>query len=235
MADVFLSYSRRDQAFVRRLHAALEAAGKDSWVDWEGIPPTAKWMDEVRAAIDQADAFVFVVSPDSAGSPGLPGGGRACPGRWASASCRWSGARPSSHPCPKPSAPTTGCSCARATISRPAWPPCSRHWTPISSGSRHIPAWSPGHVSGRPTARSAATCSEAAIWMPPSGPLPPGERRNPAPTPLQTEYVFASRRAETRGQRTRTAFLSGGLVLALVLAGFALAPAQRGHQPARPG
>lgn len=68
MADVFLSYSRRDQAFVRRLHAALEGAGKDNWVDGEGVPPTARWMEEVRAAIDAADAFVYVVSPDSAGS-----------------------------------------------------------------------------------------------------------------------------------------------------------------------
>jgi len=34
MPDVFISYSRRDQPFVRRL-------------DWEDIPPTAKWWSEI--------------------------------------------------------------------------------------------------------------------------------------------------------------------------------------------
>jgi TIR domain-containing protein len=38
--DVFVSYSRADEAFVRRLDAALRARGKDVWVDWEDIPPT---------------------------------------------------------------------------------------------------------------------------------------------------------------------------------------------------
>ena len=69
MADVFVSYSRRDQEFVRRLHGALVAAGREVWVDWEGIPPSAKWMDEVKAAIDGSGLFLFVVSPDSAASP----------------------------------------------------------------------------------------------------------------------------------------------------------------------
>ena len=46
--------------------------------------------------------------------------------------------------------------------------------------------------------------------------------RDPRPTPLQTSYVLASRASERRGARIRTALLSGGLVVALVLAGFAL-------------
>ena len=35
------------------------------WVDWEDIPPTAEWMREVEVAIEGADTFVFVLSPDS--------------------------------------------------------------------------------------------------------------------------------------------------------------------------
>jgi hypothetical protein len=66
--DLFISYSRRDQDFVRRLYEALAANGRQSWVDWEGIPPTAKWMDEVRSAVERAQAFLFVISPDSAAS-----------------------------------------------------------------------------------------------------------------------------------------------------------------------
>ena len=43
MADVFISYSRRDQAFVRRLHDALVAAGRETWVDWERL--VARFVD----------------------------------------------------------------------------------------------------------------------------------------------------------------------------------------------
>jgi hypothetical protein len=68
VADVFISYSRKDSAFVRRLHEALTAAGRDSWVDWEDIPPTAQWRSEIYAAVEAADAFVFIISPDSLAS-----------------------------------------------------------------------------------------------------------------------------------------------------------------------
>ena len=44
MADLFISYSRKDQPFVRRLSDALVARGRETWVDWEGIAPSAKWM-----------------------------------------------------------------------------------------------------------------------------------------------------------------------------------------------
>jgi WD40 repeat protein len=63
--SAFISYSRKDRAFVVRLHAALTARGKTGWVDWEGIPPSAAWREEIHAAIDAAQAFLFVLSPDS--------------------------------------------------------------------------------------------------------------------------------------------------------------------------
>src|SRR5262249_8434341 len=65
MTSVFISYSRKDQPFVRRLFDALKAAGRDAWVDWEGIPPTATWLSEIYSGIDGADTFVFVLSPAS--------------------------------------------------------------------------------------------------------------------------------------------------------------------------
>ncbi|HEV8690305.1 MAG TPA: toll/interleukin-1 receptor domain-containing protein, partial [Ideonella sp.] len=68
MPAVFVSYAREDQPFVRRLHEALASQGRDAWVDWEGIPPSAEWMAEIRRAIDGADAAVFVLSPDWASS-----------------------------------------------------------------------------------------------------------------------------------------------------------------------
>ena len=68
MADVFISYSRRDSAFVRQVFDALIAAGRDAWIDWEDIPPTADWWAEIRAGIDSADSFLFIISPNSARS-----------------------------------------------------------------------------------------------------------------------------------------------------------------------
>ena len=35
---IFISYSRKDKLFVRKLNNAIDAAGIDAWVDWEGIP-----------------------------------------------------------------------------------------------------------------------------------------------------------------------------------------------------
>lgn len=68
MADVFISYSRRDREFVRRLHERLAADKRDVWVDWEDIPPSAQWLAEIERAIETAEAVAFVVSPDSVSS-----------------------------------------------------------------------------------------------------------------------------------------------------------------------
>jgi len=68
MADVFISYSRKDADFMRRLHAALSAQQRDVWVDWEDIPLTANWWQEICAAIEAADTFIFIISPDSIAS-----------------------------------------------------------------------------------------------------------------------------------------------------------------------
>ena len=65
MADLFISYSRKDKEFVRALHTALTAQGHSAWVDWEDIPLTADWLKEIYEAIEAADTFVFVISPDS--------------------------------------------------------------------------------------------------------------------------------------------------------------------------
>ena len=66
MADVFISYSRKDKSFVQRLFEALETDSRDAWVDWEDIPLTADWWAEIQEGIEASDTFVFVISPDSA-------------------------------------------------------------------------------------------------------------------------------------------------------------------------
>jgi hypothetical protein len=65
MTDVFISYSRKDSEFMRYLHGRLNELERDVWVDWEDIPATADWWDEIKTAIEAADAFAFIISPDS--------------------------------------------------------------------------------------------------------------------------------------------------------------------------
>jgi hypothetical protein len=64
MADVFISYAREDREFVRKLQKALEEHNRNTWIDWKDIPLTAKWKEEVFSAIDNADSFAAVISPD---------------------------------------------------------------------------------------------------------------------------------------------------------------------------
>lgn len=65
MTEVFISYSRKDTHFVKQLHAALKESNRETWVDWEDIPLTADWWQEIKDGIEAANAFVFVISPDS--------------------------------------------------------------------------------------------------------------------------------------------------------------------------
>lgn len=67
-SNIFISYSRRDKAFVQSLHKLVSAAGINVWVDWENIPLTADWWEEILEGIKKADAFVFIISPDSVNS-----------------------------------------------------------------------------------------------------------------------------------------------------------------------
>ena len=64
MPEVFISYSRKDRNFVASLHQALAEQQRDTWLDTKDIPPTAEWLKEIFGAIEAADTFVFVVSPD---------------------------------------------------------------------------------------------------------------------------------------------------------------------------
>jgi WD40 repeat protein len=68
MPDLFISYAHADVDFVRRLNTCLEAHGKDAWIDWDSIPPSAEWLREIEAGIAASHAFVFVISPDSLAS-----------------------------------------------------------------------------------------------------------------------------------------------------------------------
>lgn len=64
--DVFLSYSRRDSDFVRRLYDRLVEREEDVYIDWDDVPSwSPDWQAELYAAIESADTFLLVLSPDS--------------------------------------------------------------------------------------------------------------------------------------------------------------------------
>lgn len=64
-ATTFISYSRKDKRFARKLKDALESMEVDAWVDWEDIPHGADWREEIQKSIQASDGFVFILSPDS--------------------------------------------------------------------------------------------------------------------------------------------------------------------------
>src|ERR1700728_765115 len=66
---VFISYSRRDLAFVERVAAAFQARGFEPYLDKTDIAPGEPWQDRLAALIGAADSIIFVVSPDSTASP----------------------------------------------------------------------------------------------------------------------------------------------------------------------
>src|SRR5262249_52973468 len=62
--DIFLSYSRSDEHFVGKLADALEARGKDVWVDLSDIRKGADWHAKMLAGVESARVVVPVISPD---------------------------------------------------------------------------------------------------------------------------------------------------------------------------
>jgi WD40 repeat protein len=65
MVDAFVSYSRRDSEFADRLSAALDARRKQAWLDVERIADAEVFPEAIRRAIESAEAFLFVITPDA--------------------------------------------------------------------------------------------------------------------------------------------------------------------------
>ena len=62
MADVFISYSRKNSDFVHKLDDALTAAGRDVWVDWQDIARGEDWWRSIEVGIDSSDTVLVVVT-----------------------------------------------------------------------------------------------------------------------------------------------------------------------------
>jgi len=68
MSHIFISYSRRDLDFAQKIVDALAANKLDTWIDWKSIPKGEDWEQEIYRGIEEADAFLFLISPDSVAS-----------------------------------------------------------------------------------------------------------------------------------------------------------------------
>lgn len=65
---IFISYSRRDQEFVFKLANDLEARGGRVWLDQADIRGGTQWRQSIANGIQQAKAFLLLISPDSMAS-----------------------------------------------------------------------------------------------------------------------------------------------------------------------
>ena len=68
MSHIFISYSRRDISFAGKIVQALAENNLDTWIDWKSIPKGEDWEQEIYHGIEEADAFLFLISPDSVAS-----------------------------------------------------------------------------------------------------------------------------------------------------------------------
>ncbi|MEM9218610.1 MAG: TIR domain-containing protein [Cyanobacteria bacterium P01_F01_bin.150] len=67
--DVFISYSRSDSEFARRINDALQIQGKTTWFDQESIASGADFQQEIYRGIEASSNFLFILSPRSVRSP----------------------------------------------------------------------------------------------------------------------------------------------------------------------
>jgi WD40 repeat protein len=219
---VFVSYSRRDTAFVEWLAPELAARGHPSWIDWRDIPPTARWREVVRQAIRGTEAFIFVLTPDSVGSiecrseidDAVDDGKRIVP------------------LLVRDVAPQL----AHPEVAARQWIACRERedrgaaLDALIVALERDPAWVEEHTrllvrandwqrsnSDRSFLLRGKELEEAERWLENAA-----KERDPRPTQMHTRYILASRRGATRGQRRRLAAVAAALVVSVVLASLAV-------------
>ncbi len=221
----FLSYSRKDGEFARQLHGHLNQNQLDLWADWDSIPLTSNWMAEIVAAIEESDAFIFIITPDSLTS-------EYCMKELEIAVQNNKRLVPVLHRMPR----KKQMDALPGALSAHQWV-YIRPEDPFEQAVQDMVAammtdldWVKGHTRLQERALTwsrkerdssyllrGADLEAAESWMSTSSP-----KRLPAPTQLQTDYLLASRRHESARQRNQLIATSVGLALTLVLAVAAL-------------
>lgn len=68
MSEIFISYSRRDAEIIDKIVEIFNQAGMSVWLDRDDIKAGNSWRVQIVEAIDSCDAFVFMLSGNSAAS-----------------------------------------------------------------------------------------------------------------------------------------------------------------------
>src|SRR5437899_1429944 len=218
MADIFISYAREDKDFVRRLDESLKSRGREAWVDWEGIRPTEEFMQAIYGAIEAADTFVFVLTPDSV----------------VSVACGHEIAHAAAHN--KRMVPIVARDVDAATVPEPLaklnWIFCrdsddfekaidtlisaldtDLNW--VHAHTRLLMRAIEWNANGKNNSfvLRGDDLRSAERWL-----AEAGAEKDRQPTALQTEYIIASRKAAARRQRITLGAVTFGFVGAIVLA-----------------
>jgi hypothetical protein len=61
-ADVFVSYSRDDEARVLDVAAKLRAAGVSLWIDQGGLDGASQWSEQIVNALESAKVLLLMVT-----------------------------------------------------------------------------------------------------------------------------------------------------------------------------
>jgi formylglycine-generating enzyme required for sulfatase activity len=68
MARIFVSYSRKNEDFARRLAGDLDRLGADVWIDVDDIPAGMKWSTAIQQGLDACEVMIVIISPESMAS-----------------------------------------------------------------------------------------------------------------------------------------------------------------------
>lgn len=65
---VFISHSSKDIDLVRRIADGLKESGMDVWDDTREILPGENWAEKIAKALEESQAMVVLLTPDSLNS-----------------------------------------------------------------------------------------------------------------------------------------------------------------------
>jgi len=65
VSHIFTSYSRKDIDVATKIVQALAKNGLETWIAWKSIPKGEEWEQGIYHGIEAAEAFLFLISPDS--------------------------------------------------------------------------------------------------------------------------------------------------------------------------
>ncbi len=65
MPKLFISYSRADADFARRVATDLARSGAEVWIDVDDIPPGMNWSSAIQQGLDACEIMLLVITPDA--------------------------------------------------------------------------------------------------------------------------------------------------------------------------